>query len=218
MVVVIALTRFPTVERNVNEKTGALHVHLNLLQQRTVYLYFLGIFLYVGTEQGVANWISKFLQQYHDVDPHTTGATTVSLFWGMMTAGTALGLVLLKFIDSRKVIIGFALAAIICLAIALFGPASIALIAFPLVGFFISVMWSIIISLGLNSVDTHHGSLSGILVTGIAGGAVIPLIVGSLGDLFGLRIGMLFLFIGLAYILSIGFWAKPLINNKIVQV
>lgn len=217
MVVVIAFSRFPSVERNANEKVGALHVHLNLLKQRTVYLYFLGIFLYVGTEQGVANWISKFLQEYHDVDPHTTGATTVSLFWGMMTAGTALGLVLLKFMDSRKVIIGFTLAAIICLVIALFGPASIALIAFPLVGFFISVMWSIIISLGLNSVNTHHGSLSGILVTGIAGGAIVPLIVGGLGDLFGLRIGMLFLFIGLSYILSIGFWAKPLINNKIMR-
>lgn len=217
MIMVIALSRFPSVERKADEKVGALHVHLNLLTQRTVYLYFLGIFLYVGTEQGVANWLSKFLQEYHGVDPHTTGATTVSLFWGMMTAGTALGLVLLKFIDSRKVIIGFTLAAMICLGAALFAPLAIALIAFPLVGFFISVMWSIIISLGLNSVSAHHGSLSGILVTGIAGGAVVPLVIGGLGDLLGLRIGMLFLFIGLAYILSIGFWAKPLINNKILR-
>ena len=87
-----------------------------------------------------------------------------------------------------------------------------------LVGFFISVMWSIIISLALNSVEHHHGSFSGILVTGIAGGAIIPLIVGSLGDLFGLKAGMFFLFITLAYILSIGFWSKPLVNNEIVGI
>lgn len=216
MVIVVVVSRFPLVTRKDDEKVGAWDVHRSLLQNRTVYLYFTGVFMYVGTEQGVANWISKFLQTYHALDPQTTGATTVSLFWGMMTAGTALGLVLLKFIDSRKVIMGFTFGAMISLALALFGSVEIALIAFPLVGFFASVMWSIIISLGLNSVSTHHGSLSGILVTGIAGGAIVPLIVGGLGDVFGLRTGMLFLFITLGYILSIGYWAKPLINNKVI--
>jgi FHS family L-fucose permease-like MFS transporter len=181
-----------------------------------VILYFLGIFAYVGTEQGVANWISEFLQTYHGVNPQTDGAATVSLFWGLMTAGTVLGLILLKFVDSRKVLIGFTLAAMVCLAVALFSSKSIALIAFPLVGFFASVMWSIIISLALNSVASHHGSFSGILVTGIAGGAILPLIVGWLGDMLGLRMGMLFLFLSLGYILSIGFWSKPLINNEII--
>ncbi|MDG2449346.1 MAG: hypothetical protein P8M34_06895, partial [Saprospiraceae bacterium] len=123
---------------------------------------------------------------------------------------------LLKVMDSRKVLIGFSGAAIVSLILALFGSKSIALISFPMVGFFASVMWSIIISLALNSVTNNHGSLSGILVTGIAGGAVLPLIVGSLGDVFGLRIGMLFLFISLGYIMSIGFWSKPLITNQLM--
>ena len=78
------------------------------------------------------------------------------------------------------------------------------------------MLCSIIISLALNSVANNHGSLSGILVTGIAGGAVLPLIVGSLGDAFGLRMGMLFLFISLGYIMSIGFWSKPLITNQLI--
>jgi FHS family L-fucose permease-like MFS transporter len=181
-------------------------------------LYFLGIFAYVGSEQGVANWISEFLQTYHNVDPQTTGANTVSLFWGLMTAGTVLGLVLLKFMDSRKVMIGFTLAAIISLTMALFGSKATALIAFPMVGFFASVMWSIIISLALNSVSKHHGSFSGILVTGIAGGAIIPLIVGWLGDLMGLKMGMLFLYLTFGYLLSIGFWSKPLINNEVISI
>ena len=123
---------------------------------------------------------------------------------------------LLKYVDSRKVLIGFTSATMIALLLGLIGSSSVALIAFPMVGFFISVMWSIIISLALNSVATHHGSFSGILVTGIAGGAVVPLIVGWLGDAFGLQAGMFFLFLTLAYILSIGFWSKPLINNEII--
>lgn len=216
MVVIIGLVRFPRVELKEEEKAGAVDTHLELLKQPIVWLFFLAVFCYVGTEQGVANWISEFLQTYHGYDPQTTGAKTVSWFWGLMTAGAVLGLIALKFLDSRKVLIGFTLAAIVCLTVALFGPGSVALIAFPLVGFFASVMWSITISLALNSMDKHHGSFSGILITGIAGGAVVPLIVGGLGDVFGLRGGMLFLYLTLGYILSVGFWAKPLITNQTI--
>ena len=216
MVFIVGLTNFPSVHLKEDEKVGAVDTHIELLKKPMVLLYFLGIFCYVGSEQGVANWISQFLETYHQMDPQTEGARTVSLFWGLMTAGTLLGLVLLKFMDSRKVLIGFTLAAMISLAAGLWGTKSIAVVAFPLVGFFASVMWSVIISLALNSVRSHHGSFSGILVTGIVGGAIVPFLVGWLGDIVGLKTGMLFLFLTLGYILSIGFWSKPLINNQFI--
>ena len=214
MVLVLLMVKFPLVERKEDEKAGALATHLMLLKQPMVLLYFFAIFCYVGTEQGIANWISQFLSVYHDIDPQTQGAKTISNFWGMMTLGTLLGLVLLKFLDSRKVLIVTSVASIVALFIGLFGNSSQALIAFPAIGFFIATMWSIIISLALNSVAEAHGSFSGILVTGIVGGAVIPFIVGALGDVYGLRIGMVFLFSTLMFILSIGFWSKPLITNE----
>mgnify|MGYP003634283733 CR=1 FL=1 len=217
MVVIIGVSKFPKVEKNEDEKVGALETHMELLKNKKVLLFFLGIFAYVGAEQGVANWISEFLSSYHGYDPQTVGASTVSWFWGMMTAGTFLGLFLLKVMDSKKILVLFTSIALVCLALALFGPGSLALYAFPAIGFFIAVMWPIVFSLALNSIEEHHGTFSGILVTGIAGGAIVPLIVGSLGDIFGLRIGMLFLFIAFGYILSIGFWAKPLISNKTID-
>ena len=173
---------------------------------------------YVGTEQGVANWISQFLSTYHGYDPQTTGAQDVAYFWGLMTAGGVVGLLLLKIMDSRKVLIIFSILALVCLSLALFASAAISLVAFPLVGFFASVMYPIIFSLALNSVEEHHGSFSGIIVTGIIGGAIVPLIIGWLGDHLGLRIGMLFLYLTIGYILSIGFWAKPIITNKTIKL
>lgn len=218
MIVIVALVRFPKVEQKEVYKVGAIALHLELLKNPTVIKYFLAIFAYVGMEQGIANWISKFLETYHGVDPQTVGASTISWYWGLMTAGALLGLALLKILDSRKVLILFTGAAMVCLGISLFGPTDVILITFPLIGFFASVMWSVIISLGLNSVKKHHGSVSGILVTGIAGGAIVPLIVGGLGDVFGLRIGMLFLFVAMGYIFSIGFWAKPFVTNKTIKL
>lgn len=216
MVVVIGWSPFPEVERKADEKVGAWEEHMELIKRPVVWLFFIGIFAYVGSEQGVANWISEFLSTYHGFDPKTTGASTVSWFWGMLTAGTLLGLALLKIVDSRKVLIGFSLGALVSLSLALFGSGEMALYAFPAVGFFAAVMWSIIISLALNSVDEHHGTFSGILITGIVGGAVVPVIIGALGDVFGLRSGMLFLYLTFGYILSIGFWATPLVNNETI--
>ncbi|MBL7761285.1 MAG: MFS transporter [Sediminibacterium sp.] len=213
MVGIILLFRFPKVTLNEDEKPGALATHLQLLKNPTVILFFLGIFCYVGSEQGVANWMSEFLSAYHGYNPQTTGAQIIAWFWGMMTAGTFVGLFLVKLFDSRYIIIAFTMAAIISLTAALFGSATIALYAFPAIGFFIAVMYPIIISLGLNSVKEHHGSFSGILITGICGGAVVPLIIGFIGDHFQLKAGMLFLYVSFGYILSIGIWAKPLISN-----
>lgn len=207
------LFRFPKVILNEDEKPGALATHVQLLKNPTVILFFLGIFCYVGSEQGVANWMSEFLSAYHGYNPQTTGAHIVAWFWGMMTAGTFVGLFLVKLFDSRYIIISFTMAAIISLTAALFGSATVALYAFPAIGFFAAVMYPIIISLGLNSVEEHHGSFSGILITGICGGAVVPLIIGFIGDHINLRTGMLFLYISFGYILTIGIWAKPLISN-----
>ena len=216
VIVIIAIIRFPKVELTDEEKIETGKVFNDLLRNKQVILFFVGIFAYVGTEQGIANWASKFLQTYHGIDPATKGADVISYFWGLLTLGCLLGLVLLKLIDSRKVLIIFAIGAIISLAFALFGRAEIAIYAFPVSGFFLSVMWGIIFSLGLNSVAMHHGTYSGILCTAILGGAVVPLVIGGIADLIGLRFAMILLFITLGYILSIGIWAKPLVTNKTI--
>lgn len=217
MVAVIAVVKFPKVELLEDERIDVGKSFGELANNKLVWLFFLGIFAYVGTEQGIANWISQFLQTYHEVDPATTGASVISYFWGLLTVGCFLGLILLKILDSRKVLVFFTCGGIVSLLMALFGSKEIALIAFPLTGFFASVMYSVIFSLALNSVPKHHGTFSGILCAGIAGGAVVPLIVGGLGELVGLQFAMLFLLIPLGYILSIGLWAKPLVNNETVS-
>jgi len=218
MIVVLAFVRLPKVELTDEERPGAWETHVELFKKPVVWLFFVGIFAYVGTEQGVANWISKFLQTYHGMDPETAGAAVVSHFWGLMTAGCLLGLVLLKLFDSRKILVVFSVAAMVALATALWGSAAISANAFRAVGFCLSVMWSIVFALALNSLAEHHGTFSGILCTGIIGGAVVPMLVGQIGNVLGLRAGMHLVFLTLAYIFGIGFWAKPLVNNATMSV
>lgn len=217
MIVVLCMARFPRVQHTAEERPGTRQMYGSLMRRKIVWLYFLSIFAYVGCEQGCANWMSQFLSQYHHLDPHTTGAGAVSWFWGLMTLGCIAGVFLLKLFDSRRILIGAATGALACLSLALFGSDNISAIAFPLIGLFASVMWPILISLALNSVAEYHGSFAGILGTGIMGGAVIPAIIGRIGDCFGLKAGLLLLYLTFGYVFSVGFWAKPLVNNATVR-
>jgi MFS transporter, FHS family, L-fucose permease len=218
MVAVLSFSSFPRVQHTAEERAGSWEMYLSLARKRVVWMYFVAMFAYVGCEQGTADWISKFLYQYHGFDPHTTGATAVSWFWGLLTAGCSIGMVLLKIFDSRKVLIGACVGALFCLSAALFGPANVSVIAFPAIGLFTSVMWPIVISLALNSVAEYHGSFSGILSTAIVGGAVVPVIIGGIGDHLGLRTGVAFLFVTYGCVLSVGFWARPLISNVTISL
>jgi fucose permease len=104
MMTVILVSRFPKVKLREDEIVGAWATHVELFKQKKVILFFLGIFCYVGSEQGIANWISEFLRTYHGLRPEIEGARAVGLFWGMMTVGCVLGLALLKVMDSKIVL------------------------------------------------------------------------------------------------------------------
>jgi MFS transporter, FHS family, L-fucose permease len=217
MMIVIFMTRFPRVVRKEDEIVGAWDTHVELFRMKTVILFFIGIFAYVGVEQGIANWISEFLRTYHNLKPEVEGAATVGLFWGMMTVGCVLGLVLVRIMDSKIVLRIFTIAALIVLSLTLFGSKQMALIGFPALGFCISVMYALIFSLALNSISRYHGSFAGILCTAIAGGAIFSLLIGKLKDMIGLQTGMLILYLPLSYILSISFWAKPIVRNATIN-
>jgi fucose permease len=217
MAAFITTVKLPAVKRTADESAGTPAMYASLLRNRSTWLYFLSVIAYVGSEQGTADWMSEFLAHYHGFDPHITGASAVSYFWGLLTIGCLLGMVLLKFFDGRRVLIGFSLGALTALTLALFGSAQVSLIAFPCIGLFASVMWPIVSSLALNSIAAFHGPFAGILCTGIMGGAVLPLLIGQVGDRYGLRIGMLLLYLSFGCILSVGFWARPLINNAVLR-
>ncbi|MDT8415974.1 MAG: MFS transporter [Flavobacteriaceae bacterium] len=216
MIVLMMFLKFPKVSLKEDEKLEGVLVIKKLLRNKVVQLYFFGIFCYVGFEQGVSVWIASFLETYHSLDPAVEGSDTTALFWGMQAIGGILGLLLMKLFDVQKILATFVMLAFMSLILALFGNISVVLWAFPAIGFFTSVMYPSVFSLGLNSLSAHHGTFAGVLCTGIIGGAVFPFLIGGLGDLLGLRLGMLLNVIALAYLLYIAFSAKPLVKNKTI--
>ena len=214
MLIAVGVSHFPKIELKEDEKSGSKDSYLALFKQKYVWLFFLGIFCYVSTEQGTSIFMSTFLEQYHGVNPQAEGAQAVSYFWGLMTAGCLVGMILLKLIDSKRLLQVSGVLTIVLLLAALFGSKDVSLIAFPAIGFSISMMYSIVFSLVLNSASQHHG----ILCSAIVGGAGGPMIVSTLADATSLRTGMLSILLFVGYITFIGFWARPLINNKTISL
>ena len=218
MLVIVAIARFPHIELRDDERSGSSASYFSLFRQWYVWLFFLGIFCYVATEQGTSVFMSTFLERYHDIDPRTVGAKCVSWFWGSMTLGCIVGMIALKLVDSRRLLQVSGILSIALLASALFGTASVATVAFPAIGFCISMMYSIVFSLALNTATAYHGSFAGILCTGIVGGAGGPLLISLLADMTSLRTGMCLIFLFMGYITFIGFWAHPLVANKTISL
>lgn len=220
LVLVIALVKWPHVELMENEKVGSFATILQLLKSKTVWLYFVGVVCYVGTEQGVATKIKGFLVNCHNIAPDLANKVAVSGFWSAMAIGCAVGMGLIKLFDSRKLLSAFMAGGALTLLLALFTPnPKAALLALPMMGFWCSVGCPIVFALALNSLKSHHGTFTGILCTGIVGGGFLPPIIGKIADHFGpsgLRYGMLANLATLAYLFSMGFWARPLINNATI--
>ena len=195
-----------------------INVFSKILNNRISYFYFFGIFSYVGVEQCINNWSSQFLYQYHSLDSEVVGVDVISAFWGNLTIGTIISLFLVKLIDEKKLLNIYALSSSIIVLLAIHGDSEISVLSFKLLGFSISGVWSVIISLGLNSVPKNHSVFTGILLTGIVGGAIFPFIVAGIGQLFNLKVGMHVILIGLLYLSYVGLAAKPLISNKTINL
>jgi fucose permease len=214
LVVIMLFIKFPEQEKSPVSDQTRNGVYLELFRNKYVIFYFFSLVAYASCEQGIAAWMSKFFQDYHGLDPQSEGASILSFYWLLLTAGCFGGMILLKFFDSRKVLAGLTIFAIVSLSVALYGGSNASKIAFPMVAAFESVMWPVILSLALNSVSRHHEVLSGFMFTASVGGALGPVIVGSMGDLFGLGVSLNYLFLPLLIVLSVAFWAKPLVTNK----
>ena len=221
LMVMAVLVRFPKHEKANSAPTGndatENNAYMELFRNKYVILFFFSMVACISSDHGIAAWMPKYFQDVHGLDPLTEGASKLSLYWLLFAVGCLGGMALLKYFDSRKVLACSAVCAIICLLLALYGGTHISKIAFPAIGLFGSVMWPIIMSLALNSVKKNHEVLSGVMFTAAIGGALGPVIIGTVGDWFGLGTSLHYLFLPLLVVLIVAFWAKPLVVNSTIK-
>jgi len=144
-------------------------------------------------------------------------AILLSLYWFGMLVGRLLGSWILTRVKSGKLlgIFGFAAAALISLS--MLSSGQVAIWSMVLCGFFNSIMFPNIFTLGIVGLGPMTSKGSGLIMTAIVGGAVIPYLLGRLIDLFGklgdtanIQHGFVIPMICYLYIAYYGLWgSKP---------
>ena len=160
------------------------------------------IFAYVGVEVAIGSILINFLGQPSMGSlSHVAAASFVSLYWGGAMIGRFIGSFALLYIRAQRALAAVAASALLLVAATIFGHGHIALWAIVSCGLFNSVMWPCIFPLSLKGLGQFTSQGSGILVTMVVGGAIIPEIQGLLADKFGYQPSFAIVLLCYAYLL-----------------
>lgn len=164
-------------------------------------MLFLGIIFVVGVDVGLNTTIPKFLIERSNIPLEKAGLGT-SLYFVARTIGTFAGAILLIKISGRKFFIVSILVAIPVFVAMLFLANLWAILTMIfLIGLAVANVFSIIFSAALKRKPQRGNEISGLLIMGVAGGAIIPLIMGIVSDSYGQTGGMAVLLVALVYLL-----------------
>lgn len=174
----------PEAEANTNVKT--LATKTAWYQYPHLLLGFLAIFFYVGVEVMAGDTIAlygKSLGISLDQSRYFTSLTLVS-----MVIGYIIGIITIpRFIKQDKALAVSAVLGVLFTIIALFTDGFTSVMFIALLGLANAMMWPAIWPLAIADLGKFTKAGSALLVMGIGGGAVIPLIYGSLVDIIGNR-------------------------------
>jgi MFS transporter, FHS family, L-fucose permease len=186
LAVLIGFSRLPKVEeattRSGQKTNDSIWKHRHLL------LGALGIFAYVGAEVSIGSFLVNYfgLPQIAGLAPRVA-AGYVSFYWGGAMVGRFIGAPLLQRFKPGYLLAIFAIAAGTLVTASMVLNGHVAMWTIISVGFFNSIMFPTIFSLGEAELGPLSGTGSGLLNMAIVGGAIIPVIQGVIADTVGLH-------------------------------
>jgi FHS family L-fucose permease-like MFS transporter len=165
----------------------------------------IGIFAYVGAEVSIGSFLVNYfgLPEIAGLSPKAA-AGFVSFYWGGSMIGRFLGAGLLRRIKAGYLLALCATAAAALVAASMALGGHIAMWSLLAVGFFNSIMFPTIFSLGVAELGPLTGSGSGLLNMAIVGGAILPVIQGVIADHVGIHHAFIIPVVCYLYILFYG--------------
>ncbi len=182
---------------------------LKLLGDTTVLLFFLGIISHVGIDVGVNTCAPKIIMERLGLPLEKAGIAT-SIYFLFRTLGCFSG----SFILAKSPLKKFFAVSVLCMVLAMIGLFvchSLAglYIAIALVGFGNSNIFSMVFSKALLYLPEKNNEMSGLMIMGLIGGTIFPLLMGILSDALGSQIGsVLVINLGVIYLVYLAYMFK----------
>src|SRR4029077_15106551 len=186
LAVAIARSKLPKIEhaegRPGEKVNDSIWKHPNLLYGA------LGIFAYVGAEVSVGSFLVNYFGQpdIAGLSPQIA-AEYVSFYWGGAMVGRFIGAAVLQRIKTGHLLAVCTVCTATLVMVSMLTGGHLAMWSMIAVGFFNSIMFPSIFTLGVAELGPLTGNGSGLINMAIVGGAIIPVIQGAMADRVGIH-------------------------------
>ncbi len=185
----IWLMATPIREEPVIGKATSFGGVLGILKDKTILLLFLGILFVVGVDVGINTASSKILMERCGLNSLDAGYGP-SVYFAFRTLGAFLGAFFLaKFSSVKFFKINILVAVLALVALIFVGDKIAVFVIYGIVGFTIANVFPIIFGMAIQSRPDKANEISGLMITGVFGGAVIPFFMGLMSDTLGSQVG-----------------------------
>ena len=189
------------IEEEKADKASSIIECVKLLSRPVVLLSFIGIMCHVGIDVGTNTTAPKILMERHEMTLNDAAFAT-SLYFIFRTIGCLTGSFFLRVMSNRL----FFVISVVMMALAMLGlgfgtSKPVLYIAIALVGYGNSNIFSLVFTQALLSDKSRQNEISGLMIMGLFGGTIFPLLMGFASDAMGqvgavavMAIGVIYLF------------------------
>ena len=200
-IVAIVWLSATTIEEEQPDKASGFVDCIKLLGSPFIILCFIGIMCHVGIDVGTNTTAPKILMERLGMSLDEASFAT-SLYFIFRTIGCFSGAIILQKVSSRA----FFLISGICMLLAMVGllsshAAVVIYASIALIGFGNSNIFPIIFSQAILSMPDKKNEISGLMIMGLFGGTVFPLLMGFASDAVGQDGAISVMAVGVIYLL-----------------
>ena len=176
--IIFLLYKFPEFNQDKQEEKGSIK---QALKHKHTKWAILAQFFYVGAQVCVTSFFIRAAMSGGGADEITAGKY-LSAYGLLFMLGRFLGSVLMRFIDAAKLLTIYSLISIIMCVIAIYTDGQYVVLALGGLGFFMSIMFPTIFSLGIKGLKEETKAAASLIVMSIIGGAIFPVAMGYIID------------------------------------
>jgi fucose permease len=199
----------PITETALSKNNSGFGDVLGLLKDKVILLLFLGILFVVGVDVGLNTAAPKILMERCGLSSINAGYGP-SVYFAFRTAGAFIGAFLLAKVAPVKFYKTNIIIAVLALLALLFVQDKWAIFGlYAVVGFTVANIFPILYAAALQRKPDHANEISGLMITGVFGGAVIPFLMGLSSDALHTQVGSVLVILASAlYLLFCAFRLK----------
>lgn len=175
-----------------------------LLGDKLILVFFIGIMCHVGIDVGTNVTAPKILMERLSLPLEKAGFST-SIYFLFRTIGCFAGAFLLAILPAKRIFaVSVGLMVIAIIGLFVFHTITPIYVCIALIGLGNSNIFSIILSQALLYRPDKQNEVSGLMIMGLFGGTIFPLLMGLLTDALNSQMGALIvLAVGIAYLLLV---------------